>query len=60
MPIKVKPSETQDQFISRCIGVEVSSGKDQDQAAAICYSYWENRNMSSQERVLKKINTIKD
>ena len=38
----VKPSagETEDEFISRCIPVLISEGKDQDQSAAICYSYW--------------------
>jgi len=38
----VKPSvgETEDEFISRCIPVVIGEGKDQDQAAAICYSYW--------------------
>ena len=38
--------ETQDEFIGRCIGVLVGDeGYEQDQAAAICYSTWENRNM---------------
>ena len=41
----VNPSagESQDDFIPRCIGVLVGDeGYDQDQAAAICYSTWEN------------------
>lgn len=58
MPIRIKKNETQKDFISRCIGVEIDSGKDIQQATAICYSYWENKNMSSQERVLNKINTF--
>lgn len=60
MPVKVKPSETEQEFIGRCIGIEKSYGKDTDVATAICYSYWENRNMSksSTERVLAKINQI--
>jgi len=39
----VKPAggESKDDFISRCIGTVVSEGKDADQAAAICYSYWD-------------------
>ena len=37
MPIKPRPSETQEEFISRCIGEEVSAGYEQSQAAAICY-----------------------
>lgn len=39
----VKPSagETQDEFIGRCIPVLRGEGKPEDQAIAICYSYWE-------------------
>ena len=38
----VKPSvgETQDDFLGRCIPYVINEGKDQDQAAAVCYSYW--------------------
>ncbi|CAB4134669.1 Phage-like element PBSX protein, XkdF [uncultured Caudovirales phage] len=38
----VKPSggETEDTFIGRCIPVLISEGKSQDEAIAICYSYW--------------------
>lgn len=46
MPIEIKPKETEEEFISRCIGEEVSSGKESDVAAAICYSYWEKDKMS--------------
>lgn len=35
--------EQQDEFISRCIPVLIGEGKDQDQAAAICYSYWKEK-----------------
>lgn len=35
------PIETKDEFISRCIPVVIGEGKDEDQAAAICYSYWD-------------------
>jgi hypothetical protein len=52
----VTPSagETEDEFISRCIPVVIGEGKDQDQAAAICYSYWEERfeNVEETERIL--------
>jgi hypothetical protein len=39
----VKPSggESKDAFISRCIPVLIKEGKPEDQAAAICYSSWE-------------------
>jgi hypothetical protein len=40
----INPSkgENEDDFIPRCISYVVSEGKDQEQAAAICYSIWEN------------------
>ena len=47
-----------DSFIQKCMEVEVGSGKDQDQAFAICNSTWESRNMSSEQRVLRKLNMI--
>jgi hypothetical protein len=46
MPVNVKSGEDEQTFISRCIGEEVSAGYEQDQAAAICYSYWDKQNMS--------------
>ena len=37
-------SESEDEFIQRCMGVLVGDeGKDQDQAYAICQSKWDNR-----------------
>jgi hypothetical protein len=40
----VEPSsgENEADFIPRCIAYNINEGKDQDQAAAICYSAWEN------------------
>lgn len=46
MPVNPRAEETQDEFISRCIGEEVSGGYEQSQAAAICYSYWDKDKMS--------------
>lgn len=43
MPIKPNKKERKQDFISRCIAVEVNAGKEQDQAAAICYTAWKNR-----------------
>jgi hypothetical protein len=41
-------SESQEEFVSRCIGVLVGDeGYEQEQAAAVCYSKWENRNKMS-------------
>lgn len=46
MPIEIKKGETESEFIGRCIGEEISSGKEQDVATAICYSYWDKGKMS--------------
>ena len=46
MPVNIKKGEEESAFISRCIGEEVSAGYEQDQAAAICYSYWRKDKMS--------------
>jgi len=56
MPVKIKPNEKEADFIGRCIGEEVSGGYEQEQAAAICYSYWrKGQNMSAQEKVNSKL-----
>jgi ribosomal protein S27E len=47
MPIKPGETENEDEFISRCMGVETED-YEQDQAYAICKSKWDNQNMSSQ------------
>jgi len=49
MPVRPRKNETRDEFVSRCIGVEVGSGKEQDQAAAICFDIWNRRKKKEQE-----------
>ena len=34
-----------DSFISKCMEIEIGSGKDNEQSFAICNTTWENRNM---------------
>jgi hypothetical protein len=46
MPVNPKSGEQQEDFIARCISDEISSGYEQSQAAAICYSYWDKDKMS--------------
>ena len=46
MPVDIKSGEGEQEFISRCIGEEINAGYEQDQAAAICYSYWRKDKMS--------------
>ena len=36
-------SESEDEFISRCIPYMIGEGMEQEQAAAVCYSKWESR-----------------
>ena len=43
--VNPEAGESKDDYISRCIGVNVGEGKPQDQAAAICYSVWENHSV---------------
>ena len=40
--VEPKSGERETDFIPRCIAYNVNEGKDQDQAAAICYSVWQN------------------
>ena len=46
MPVNINKGESESEFISRCIGEEIGAGKEQEQAAAICYSYWRQDKMS--------------
>lgn len=45
--VEPNPNESEDEFISRCVPILINEGKDNEQAVAICYSYWEG------ERILK-------
>ena len=55
MPVKPTPKETENEFISRCIGEEIGAGYEQSQAAAICYSYWDKENMSKIKDTTSKV-----
>ena len=41
--VEPNPNETEDEFISRCVSVLINEGKDNEQAVAICYSMWEEK-----------------
>lgn len=41
--VEPESNESQDEFISRCIAVEIGNGYEQEQAAAICYSKWDKK-----------------
>lgn len=55
MPINPKSGETENEFVSRCIGEEIKSGKPQDQAAAICYSVWRRGEMKNIKGTSQKV-----
>ena len=55
MPIEKRKGESKNDYMGRCIGIEISNGYDPSQAAAICYTKWENM---SDER-MAKINQIR-
>ena len=59
MPINVKSGETEQEFVSRCIPIEIGYGKSADVASGICYSIYQNRNMTTQQRVNQKIADLK-
>ena len=62
MPIKPTAGEVKEEFISRCISEEIGAGYEDTQAAAICYSVWDRRELSKQKfsdpqkRVAAKLN----
>ena len=59
MPIpNPTPSETEEQYVSRCIG-EIYDEYGQEQSAAICYNtYRKSEGMSGDRLVMSKLNQI--
>jgi len=41
--VEPRSGETEEEFIPRCIAYNINEGKDEDQAAAICYSVWKDK-----------------
>lgn len=57
MPIPEPASgQSENEYVSECIAQLINEGKDQDQAAAICYETWRN-NMNAQKKTftIKKV-----
>lgn len=44
--VEPKAGENKDEFISRCIAVEVGDGMETEQATAVCYSKWDKKSFS--------------
>ena len=63
MPVdKPKAGETKDEYLAYCIPAEIKAGYPQDQAAAICISTYDRKELSNQKfsdpqrRVQSKLN----
>jgi hypothetical protein len=41
--IKPLAGESKDEYIGRCVGIEINNGMESSQAAAICYAKWDER-----------------
>ena len=54
MPIKKKKGETKTEFLNRCVPMEVESGFPQEQAVAMCYSYWTSENLSDIRKIRRR------
>jgi hypothetical protein len=56
MPVdKPKAGESRDNYLSYCIPIEVGSGKEVDQAAAICNSYYDKDKMKAIKDTSSKV-----
>ena len=49
MPVKPKSSETEQEFISRCMSEEKESFPETDQRYAVCKSKWDKENMATED-----------
>lgn len=43
MPVKPRKGESQNDFMGRCVPLEVDAGHPQNQAVAICMSKWRDK-----------------
>jgi hypothetical protein len=53
MPIKPRSSETEQEFIGRCMSEEKESFPDEKQRYAVCKSYWDKQEFQEEVYVLK-------
>jgi hypothetical protein len=54
MPIpKPTANQTENEYVSECIAFLIGEGKDKEQAAAICYDNWKNKDkLESQAKTI--------
>ena len=56
MPVdKPKAGESRDKYLNYCIPIEVEAGKEVEQAAAICSSYYDKDKMSKIKDTTSKV-----
>ena len=56
MPVdKPKAGESREDYLNYCIPIEVGAGKEVDQAAAICISYYDKDKMSKIKDTASKV-----
>lgn len=55
--VKPAANETEEEFIGRCVPLLINEGKDQEQATAVCYSYWDEEQMNK-EVSLESLDTL--
>lgn len=53
--VEPEAGESKNDFISRCISTEIKAGYDQDQAAAICYTKWDEKSYSNYDKVIDSL-----
>lgn len=51
MPIRKRSGENREEFLERCIPIEISTGKTQEQSVAICINIWEEKQLSAVKRI---------
>lgn len=54
MPINPRTGESQDDFLSRCIPIEIEAGKPREQAVAICIAKFTDKKFNDDcDKVIK-------
>jgi len=55
MPVTPTSSESEQEFIGRCMSEEKDSFPDNTQRYAVCKSKWDNQNMSAQKLFVEEL-----
>jgi hypothetical protein len=57
--IEPKANESEEEFVARCIPEEINNGMDQDQAVAVCYNKYKEKNTKMEKQKFAKA-TLED